>query len=323
MHPHGPYALDGALETVHDRRFLESQVCGKCHEEQYSEWEDAVALGATESCQECHMPRRVRRLTQNWTALFHSSKRSRDHSWSLEPLWDRTATITARVTNGGGKLQVLVRNVGALHGLPTGTCGKKGMTLEAEWGRSDTGGKRWLARWSGAAGEAISPGEARLFSLPVDAEVRLKRVRCRLRYERGAGKTARSWVLAEKTFVVQGGRVIWVEDSKGRASLEDPDRKLRFLPAPGKTRVTLGTRSSSGSMSRSAGSVTPDRLPPLLPPRNRKDPLRPGGVGGADPIGDVLEGKFAGSDSASMRGALPSSLLERVRSVRERRRARD
>lgn len=304
---HGPYRLDAPHRTVKDVRFQDTALCGKCHEEQLAEWETAVARGARETCQDCHMPRIKRGLTQNWTSLFHSRKWTRDHSWSLEPLWDRAARVLARPD--GREVLLSVRNVGALHGLPTGTCGVKTAVLTARWRAKGAWHGPAVFSWSSQEGEAIPPGREKHFRLPFDVTRELVRLELTLELVRGEGDEKTRVPLARKGWVFHRGRLLWVEDGRGRASRVDEDVSVAFLPAPGKAAVTLETEDGAGGAVRGDTSAAPVRrphvgpagpagAPPLLPPPSERERSRRNGEGDAGDPSAFLEVEFAGSGSS-------------------------
>ncbi|MGV7221841.1 MAG: multiheme c-type cytochrome [Nitrospinales bacterium] len=76
----GPYDL---ISPPHPTRkvteFRKSVFCGSCHEKTYKEWQ---ATGQQRTCQSCHMPRALGRLTQKFPLNFLHRKRSvADHSF--------------------------------------------------------------------------------------------------------------------------------------------------------------------------------------------------------------------------------------------------
>jgi hypothetical protein len=112
----GPYEL---LSPPHPTRkkeeYRSAKFCGTCHEKTYKEW---TASGAVTPCQDCHMPRRLGRLTQKFPlSLLHRQREVADHRFLHGEF--AAADLEFRATISGGKLRVALLNRKIPHRVPT------------------------------------------------------------------------------------------------------------------------------------------------------------------------------------------------------------
>ncbi len=128
VHPH-PISIDRQL-------YYSSALCGKCH---VGTLEESVANGATNSCQECHMPAVFRKVTQakggfaKILVAFEDPVAGRKHGFSLHDMDTPTNGVsitlsTAPGTNGQNQAVVTVAHA-LPHGIPTGDYGVRRATL--------------------------------------------------------------------------------------------------------------------------------------------------------------------------------------------------
>lgn len=139
--PH-PIAAERAL-------YRSSELCGKCHEGTYREWQDApVALGADppeakKSCQECHMrpvTRTITQATDNVSGVlvsFEEEFAGRKHTFDVAAIADLEGAFAARAdvveAEGGDTLRVVVGVTSRIpHVVPTGDFGFRRAALEIE-----------------------------------------------------------------------------------------------------------------------------------------------------------------------------------------------
>ncbi len=83
----GPYDLFSPSHPTREvGEFRKSVFCGSCHEKTFKEWE---TTDRARSCQSCHMPRQMGRLTQKFPLSFmHQKRQVADHSFphgAIEP----------------------------------------------------------------------------------------------------------------------------------------------------------------------------------------------------------------------------------------------
>jgi hypothetical protein len=182
-----------------------SEMCGRCHEAAYAEWqaaptpadpfslvqagefadtEPASAVPAKPTCQSCHMEAVTRRQTDKKPFdKLHPAYPGRRHIFSAtEPrlVTDALAldVLSVEPTERGLAVRVAVTNARALHNVPTGMFGHRQVNLLAT--AEDSGGRAATrARESFLAdlGTALRPGERREVELvlrPRAVPVRLK-----------------------------------------------------------------------------------------------------------------------------------------------------
>lgn len=121
-----------------DQRFVKSDLCGKCHTQEFEDWKK-LEIDDKKTCQECHMPAVFRKVIQDepWQRI----KRPRDlkkHTFSADsPEVLKDSVVLGVTTSGMGsdflKGTVLIENRKAGHSLPSGRFGyrKVGLTVTA------------------------------------------------------------------------------------------------------------------------------------------------------------------------------------------------
>lgn len=140
----GPYVVDAPHETVADERTQTAAACARCHGEgkrvvgkqtQTSlEWlEDFNKPGlGRQQCQECHMPKTVRKLAEDFDVPERPVAR---HLWTGGHSFQRVASaLNLSVTQpqeGNSQVSLRVTNVGAGHSVPTGS-NRRAVYLTAE-----------------------------------------------------------------------------------------------------------------------------------------------------------------------------------------------
>jgi hypothetical protein len=130
----GPYAVEAPHATVQDERTKTSVACATCHSEgervigkqtqTFLEWrEDFFKAGlGTQHCQDCHMPRTVRKLAEDFDLPERVVAR---HLWtgshSFERLVGALTLAITQASEGRAELAFHINNVGAGHSVPTGS----------------------------------------------------------------------------------------------------------------------------------------------------------------------------------------------------------
>jgi nitrate/TMAO reductase-like tetraheme cytochrome c subunit len=161
----GPYAVNAPHATVQDERTATSAACALCHSagervvgkqtQTFLEWrEDFKKAGlGTEQCQDCHMPKTVRKLAENFDVPERVVAR---HLWTGGHSFQRTANVLnlaiVQEEEGKSQLAFYVTNVGAGHSVPTGS-NRRAIYLIAEVVGSKkhvVASKEWMfAPWFG------------------------------------------------------------------------------------------------------------------------------------------------------------------------------
>lgn len=130
----GPYEVDAPHETVADKSTQTAAACARCHGEgervvgkqtQTSlEWlEDFNKPGlGRQQCQDCHMPRTVRKLAEDFPVPERAVAR---HTWTGGHSFRRVASAlnlsVVQAREGQARFDLHVANVGAGHSVPTGS----------------------------------------------------------------------------------------------------------------------------------------------------------------------------------------------------------
>ncbi len=178
--------------------YRKSDLCGKCHEGTCREWQ-AAATGETRTCQDCHMPRVTRTLTQGTDLLsgalvsFEDEYEGRRHTFHLDAIAGFEDAVEGRLdgpTRDGGRLRGAVVLVDRLpHRIPTGDFGFRRVVLEIE-GLDATGAVAGAERHElyGELGTALEPGVERAF--PFDLPAGVVAVRARLSRGKRSGAAA-------------------------------------------------------------------------------------------------------------------------------------
>ncbi len=160
LEPH-PIAAERAI-------YRQSDLCGKCHEGTFREWQAAPAPPETEkrTCQDCHLPRVVRKATQATDALsavlvsFEDEFDGRRHTFHLGALEGFAGAVAASIEDvrrpGDDVLRCTLVVTNRLpHLLPTGDFGARPIAIEVE--ASDARGSR-ISALPGRAPEAARDG---------------------------------------------------------------------------------------------------------------------------------------------------------------------
>lgn len=117
-----------------DSRFLKSDICGKCHSQEFHDWQK-LAIPDKKTCQGCHMPAVFRKVIQDdpWQRIKRP-KDSRRHTFDA----DTPEVLRNAVTLGFNSIAldkdrltgtVLVENRKAGHSLPSGRFGYRKVEL--------------------------------------------------------------------------------------------------------------------------------------------------------------------------------------------------
>lgn len=190
LEPH-PVAAERAI-------YRTSELCGTCHEGTYREWK-AAATAETRTCQDCHMPRVTRTLTQGTDALsdalvaFEDEYEGRRHTFHLDAVDGFEDAVEARL-EGGRRDPDRVRGEVVLvdrlpHRVPTGDFGFRRVALELV--ALDATGQplaTTTAELYADLGTALEPGIDRAF--PFDFPGATSAVRARLSRGKASGSTA-------------------------------------------------------------------------------------------------------------------------------------
>ena len=140
----GSYAVDAPHETIVDERLQTSAACAYCHSDgervvgkqtqTFLEWrEDFSKAGlGKQQCQDCHMPKTVRKLAEDFPTPERVVAR---HSWTGGHSFQRIASALhlAIRPSGDGRARMAfhVTNIGAGHSVPTGS-NRRAIYLTAE-----------------------------------------------------------------------------------------------------------------------------------------------------------------------------------------------
>lgn len=130
----GPYDVSAPHATVKDERIQTSVACAYCHSsgervvskqtQTFLEWrEDFYKAGlGTQQCQDCHMPKTMRKLAENFDVPERVVAR---HLWTGGHSFQRTVSaLNLGITQpsaGQPQLSLHLTNVGAGHSVPTGS----------------------------------------------------------------------------------------------------------------------------------------------------------------------------------------------------------
>jgi nitrate/TMAO reductase-like tetraheme cytochrome c subunit len=159
----GPYEVDAPHATVKDERSTTSVACAFCHSDgervigkqtqTFLEWRDDfhnAGLGP-QQCQDCHMPKTVRKLAEDFEVPPRIVAR---HLWtgghSLQRDGSALTLAIAMANEIGPELTFHVANVGAGHSVPSGS-NRRAVYLTAEVSDSNdriVASKEWMfAPW--------------------------------------------------------------------------------------------------------------------------------------------------------------------------------
>lgn len=140
----GPYEAQAPHPVVRDERMQTAAMCAFCHAmgrrvvgkqtQTFLEWRDDFAkpgLGR-QQCQDCHMPRTVRKLAEDSDAPERAVGR---HLWtgghSTQRLRAALNVVIVRSEDKGSAVEFHVINIGAGHSVPTGS-NRRAVYLRAE-----------------------------------------------------------------------------------------------------------------------------------------------------------------------------------------------
>jgi len=112
----GPYDLFSPSHPTREvGEFRKSVFCGSCHEKTYKEWQ---ATDWDRSCQSCHMPRKMGRLTQKFPLSYlHRKRQVADHSFPHGEIRPDDILMDFKFIKNKAKLSLTNKNV--FHDLPT------------------------------------------------------------------------------------------------------------------------------------------------------------------------------------------------------------
>ena len=170
VHPH-PVTVDKEF-------YYSSDFCGKCH---IGTVEEAKANGATNTCQECHMPAVVRKTTQATGAMskilvaFENRVAGRKHGFSLHEMTtpaDKIPITLSILPGTNGQMRIMVTVIHTLpHGIPTGDYGFRQATLAitALNHQGDVLTKR-EENFYKELNTALLPGTEYIFTMPLPKE---------------------------------------------------------------------------------------------------------------------------------------------------------
>lgn len=140
----GPATRTSPIEihpiVAEDPFYRSSELCGRCHELELSQWREAKAPEGEDkrTCQQCHMPS-VRRKVESvhdehaYSAVFVALGREQDlrrHVFDVPE--DADEWIDLEVDGSGSRARVRITNR-MPHTLPTGAFGKRRIRLALAW----------------------------------------------------------------------------------------------------------------------------------------------------------------------------------------------
>ena len=130
----GPYGVNAPHATVQDSAIQTSVACAFCHAEgerviskqtqTFFEWRDDFYLPGLgrQHCQDCHMPKTVRKLAEDFDVPERPSAR---HLWtgghSLQRTRGALALNITQPDKGSDQVLFHITNIGAGHSVPTGS----------------------------------------------------------------------------------------------------------------------------------------------------------------------------------------------------------
>ncbi len=161
----GPYGVNAPHATVADPAIQSAAMCAYCHSmgkripgkqtQTFFEWrEDFYRAGlGKQQCQDCHMPRTVRKLAEDFDFAPRAVAR---HLWtgghSYQRLQSSLNLVAVQTDEDKANLTFHVINIGAGHSVPTGS-NRRGIYLIAEVvdnkGAAVTGNEWMFAPWYG------------------------------------------------------------------------------------------------------------------------------------------------------------------------------
>jgi hypothetical protein len=159
------------------RLYLESQLCGKCHERTFKEWQKA-SQEDKKHCQECHMPAVKRKLIQDepWQKLYRKKEIKRHTFSPAEELLASESPIKIDLHwpgEEGPQLrgQLEIENASIPHSLPTGDYGYREVVLRIGLKESHRDGILLKEeRFFVETDTSLKSGEKRVFPIAVPQE---------------------------------------------------------------------------------------------------------------------------------------------------------
>jgi nitrate/TMAO reductase-like tetraheme cytochrome c subunit len=140
----GPHKVEAPHATVQEAAIQSAAMCAYCHSmgkrvpgkqtQTFFEWrEDFHNAGlGSQQCQDCHMPRTVRKLSEDFDTPPRAVAR---HLWtggrSLQRLNSALSLVAVQPEEGKAALDLHVINIGAGHSVPTGS-NRRAVYLEVE-----------------------------------------------------------------------------------------------------------------------------------------------------------------------------------------------
>jgi len=127
----GPVQPTGAVHPhpieVIQSRFMEAAFCGRCHEGTYQQWQN-TSVNPKKTCQQCHMPAVVRKVTQakgGMSKLIVAMEKQinlRKHTFMIYPQSEDQETLELHTVFGENRVMIELLNR-LPHSFPTGNFG--------------------------------------------------------------------------------------------------------------------------------------------------------------------------------------------------------
>ena len=197
--PAPPSALvDPHPIAEHREIYLSSELCGKCHQGTYAEWQSA-ALEDKRTCQDCHMPETTRKLTQPtgfFSAMLVSFEEEfvgRRHNFHLAAVNDFVDALLVRVEAVRRDADSVHCNAVLInqlpHLIPTGDFGFRRILVnfQALDALGITGESQEVELFK-ELGQALAPLEPRRFELELPVGTLRLRVRLLASKQEGAAR---------------------------------------------------------------------------------------------------------------------------------------
>lgn len=157
----------GAIEskaphgTLKDPTFADSKICASCHEPTYQQWKESSYGKAGKTCQSCHMPEKIR-FVSNLAPNLYRKKKSHDHGFKIN--FDKVVDLkisTSRLVPD--QIVIEVTNTGSGHSLPTGIYGDATLFVDLRIFDGDEVVFFREEKLSARAGNSIKAGDKRRF----------------------------------------------------------------------------------------------------------------------------------------------------------------
>ena len=134
----GPLPTSGKVQPhpvgVNSDFYRSSELCGRCHEGTFQQWQDAT-IDHKRTCQQCHMPAVTRKVTQsaggvsNIIVAFEHEAPQRQHVFQILPEDTADEIVSVSAVRAGSTVNLSVRN-NLPHLLPTGDFGFRVVDLK-------------------------------------------------------------------------------------------------------------------------------------------------------------------------------------------------